>query len=101
MSGCTVEKIAKVAQAADTQPEKFGPLVEDLDRYRGVDRAYRKLCQLRDQERVAGLTPVKGKFRTLVLDPPWGTVSHDIWGRGAAKYSMMSLDEVLALPVSS
>jgi hypothetical protein len=90
VSGRTVEKIGQVMQAAESQPDKFGTLVEDLDRYRGVDRAYRKLCQLRDQERVAGLTPIEGKFRTIVLDPPWGTVSQDIWGRGADKYSMMS-----------
>jgi len=47
VSGRTVEKIAHVMQAAEAEPEKFGPLVPELDRYRGVDRAYRAAFQAR------------------------------------------------------
>jgi ParB family chromosome partitioning protein len=64
VSGRTVEKIAQVMRAAEAEPQVYGHLVEELDRYRGVDRAYRALRCTRDQARVLGLQPREGKFRT-------------------------------------
>jgi N6-adenosine-specific RNA methylase IME4/ParB-like chromosome segregation protein Spo0J len=100
MSGRTVQKIATVVEAAQAEPEKFGHLVEDLDRHRGVDRAYRKLCQIRDESRVLALKASTAKFRTLILDPPW-KYDADFLGRGAPKYALMEREELLALPLAS
>jgi N6-adenosine-specific RNA methylase IME4 len=63
-----------------------------------VDRAYRALTTARDQQRVSGLVPLAGKFRTLVLDPPWA-YDHDWSGRGAPLYNLMAREDLLALPV--
>jgi ParB/RepB/Spo0J family partition protein len=96
----TVEKIAKVVQAAESEPERFGHLIQELDRYRGVDRAYRALHCARDEARVLGLQPRVGKSRTLVIDVPW-EYDNDWLGRGAPQYALMKRDEALALPVAS
>jgi ParB/RepB/Spo0J family partition protein len=96
----TVEKIARVCEAAEAEPGKYVHLIEDMDRHRGVDRAYRKLCRIRDEVRVLGLTPVAGKFKTLVIDPPW-KCGMDFLDRGAPKYALMDQGELLALPVAS
>src|SRR5207244_101456 len=100
VSGRTVEKIAAVVEAAESEPQRFGHLIGGLDRYRGVDRAYRALCRARDEHRVVNLRPQQGKFRTLVVDPPWA-YDNDFLGRGAPKYALMGRDELLALPVVS
>jgi N6-adenosine-specific RNA methylase IME4 len=100
VSGRTVEKIRTVCDAASTEPERYGHLVQELDRYRGVDRAYRALRRARDEARVLSLRPRGGKFRTLVVDPPW---EYEIYfvGRGAPQYALMTREQALALPVAS
>jgi ParB/RepB/Spo0J family partition protein len=100
VSGRTVEKIAQVVEAAEAEPEKFGHLIPELDRYRGVDRAYRALRRARDEARVLGLKPHEGKFRTLVVDPPW-QYDFDFLGRGAPQYALLEREQILALPVAS
>ena len=100
VSGRTVEKIKAVCEAAEAEPARYGPLREELDRYRGVDRAYRALRCARDEARVLGLQPREGRFRTLVVDPPWA-YDNDFLGRGAPQYALLGRDETLALPVAS
>jgi N6-adenosine-specific RNA methylase IME4 len=100
VSGRTIQKIAAVVDAAETEPQRYGHLTEELDRHRGVDRAYRALGRARDEQRVWSLKPAAGKFRTLVLDPPW-EYDTDFLGRGAPQYALMGREELLALPVAS
>jgi N6-adenosine-specific RNA methylase IME4 len=98
VSGRTYEKAKAVVAAAEAEPERYGHLVEELDRYRGVDRAYRALRVTRDERRVLGLKPRVGKYRTLLLDPPW-QYDFDFLGRGAPQYALLSPEDILALPV--
>ena len=49
-SGRTVEKIAAVVAAAEAEPEKFAPLVDDMDRIGRVDGPYRRLCNMQAAE---------------------------------------------------
>ncbi|MGH2447589.1 MAG: MT-A70 family methyltransferase [Chloroflexota bacterium] len=99
VSGRTVEKIAKVVEAAERDPAKFKPLVEEMDRTGKVDGAYRKLQQKQDETRRLAIKPVVGKFRTLVIDPPWDHEGLSIAGRGRPEYAVMSQEELLRLPV--
>jgi hypothetical protein len=48
VSGRTVEKIAAVVEAAKAEPEKFGKLVEEMDRTGKVTGAFRKLRMAED-----------------------------------------------------
>jgi N6-adenosine-specific RNA methylase IME4 len=100
VSGRTVEKIATVVEAIEKEPERFGHLKEELDRHRGVDRAYRALSRARDEQRVLSLVPQPGRYRTLVIDAPW-PAEIDYAGRGNPQYSLMTREQILALPVAS
>jgi N6-adenosine-specific RNA methylase IME4 len=100
ISGRTYEKAKVVVKAAEAEPERFGHLIEELDRYRGVDRAYRALRIGQDERRILNLAPVAGKYRTLVIDPPW-EYDMDFLGRGAPQYALMDEEQLRALPVSS
>lgn len=99
MSGRTVEKIAKVVEAAEREPDRFAPLVEEMDRTGKVDGAFRKLRQREDETRRLAVKPVGGKHRTIVIDPPWDHEGLSLAGRGRPKYAVMSQEELMALPV--
>jgi ParB-like chromosome segregation protein Spo0J len=99
VSGRTVEKIGKVMEAAEREPEKFAPLVAEMDRTGKVNGAYRKLRQAEDEERVGNIVRIEGKFMTLVVDPPWA-YELSLVGRAAPEYATMSHEELLALPVA-
>ena len=99
ISGRQVEKIAKVCEAARTDP-RCRHLVEQMDRH-GVNRAYRALHRMRDEERVRGLQPHPGKFRTLIVDAPYSYDDIDgIFGDTGCPYATMTAEQILALPVA-
>jgi hypothetical protein len=43
VSGRTVEKIKDVVEAAEAEPERFGKLVEEMDRTGKIDRVHKQL----------------------------------------------------------
>jgi N6-adenosine-specific RNA methylase IME4 len=100
VSGRTLEKAKAVVQAAQREPQRFGPLVVEMDRTGKVNAAHRALRRTEDEKRILGLVPVAGRFKTLVLDPPW-RYDQDFLGRGAPDYDTMAHEELLALPVES
>ena len=71
VSGRTVEKLKAVVEAAEENPEKFGHLVDEMDRTGKVNGAHRKLKQANDEKRVLSLVPAEGRHKTLIIDPPW------------------------------
>lgn len=101
VSGRTVEKIAQVVKAAEQEPQKFGHLVAEMDRTGKVTGAYRKLRMANDEARIQGVAPVAGRFRTLVIDPPWDYEWLSLAGRAAPGYATMTHDELLALDVAA
>jgi len=102
VSGRTLEKARAVVRAAEAAPKQFGHLVAEMDRTGKVNAAHRELRRARDQERHLNTVPKAGKFKTLVLDPPWAyDPPHDLnfLGRGRPDYGTMTREQVLALPV--
>jgi N6-adenosine-specific RNA methylase IME4 len=99
MSGRTLEKARTVVQAAREDPETFAPLVEQMNRTGKVDPAYRKVRAKQDEAEIIATPVISGKYRTIVIDPPWDHEGLSIAGRGAPEYAVMSHDELLALPV--
>jgi N6-adenosine-specific RNA methylase IME4 len=70
-----------------------------MDRNGRIDAAYRKLRWMKDDEQRLAVRPLRGKFRTLCVDPPWAySVHHE---RARPTYATMSQRELLALPVVS
>ena len=99
VSGVTVSKIAAVYAAAEAEPDRYGPLVEGMNRTGKIDGAYRKMKRWQDEARVLHLRPVTGRFRTLAFDPPW----HDESVSEAQRppYATMSVDALRAVPVEA
>ena len=98
VSGRSVEMIAAVMDAAAHDPKQFGPLVAEMDRVRHVAGPYKKLKRMLDSERVASLAVRPGRYRTLVIDPPW---RWDMQGKHDHDYADMSHAQIMDLPVGS
>ncbi|MGP0058588.1 MAG: MT-A70 family methyltransferase [Beijerinckiaceae bacterium] len=100
VSGRTVEKIARVVEAAEQEPERFGHLVAEMDRTGKVNGTFRKLRMAANEARVQSLKVAPGRYRTLIIDPPWDYDWLSLAGRAAPGYATMSHEELLALPVA-
>jgi N6-adenosine-specific RNA methylase IME4 len=57
----------------------------------------RRLGRKVDEQRILKLVPVPGKFRSLLIDPPWQSAA--TWGSRACPYATMKQEELLNLPV--
>jgi N6-adenosine-specific RNA methylase IME4 len=104
VSGRTVEKIAAVvAAAAEADPERFGKLVEDMDRCGRVNGAHRRLVNMREAEQIRAEPPplANGKWRVGVADVPWPSEPEDPEPaeRGYWPFATMSIDPLCALPI--
>jgi N6-adenosine-specific RNA methylase IME4 len=97
-SGRKLKMIQDVVDAAAADPERFGPLLDEMNRRGTAHNAYRTLQIVRDQERVAQLRPIAGRFRTVLLDPPL-KYDDDVAGQTRPNYATMTREELLALPV--
>ena len=77
------------------EDEVIHPAMKRLD----ASAETRAEVRARDRARVANLKPIRGKFKTLVVDPPWDSD----WYSPSARhppYATMTVDEILALPVA-
>lgn len=102
VSGRTVEKIAAVVEAAEQDPETFAPLVAEMDKHGRVDGVYRRMLAKTDEKRLLSVEPAAGRFRTLVVDPPWDYMGYNhlsVAGRSDALYGVMSQAQLLELQV--
>jgi ParB-like chromosome segregation protein Spo0J len=90
----TVEKAEAIVKAAEADPQKFGKLVEDMDRTGRVDGPHRRLKVMRQAEAIRAEPPPypnKGPYRVVVADPPWPYElrQHDPSYRGVLPYTSM------------
>jgi len=69
----SLKRAEEIVAAARENPEKFKPLVEQMDRTGRVNGVHRRLMKLKNAEEIeAELPPLpEGPFRVLVADPPW------------------------------
>jgi len=98
ISGRSLAKIQTIVEAAERKPRRFGPLLAELDRTRRIDSVYRTLRRMQDEDKRLAVKPLKGKFSTLCIDPPWAYVAGE---RAQLAYATMSQKELLALPVAT
>jgi N6-adenosine-specific RNA methylase IME4/ParB-like chromosome segregation protein Spo0J len=102
----TLEKAEAVIAAAEAEPEKFGKLLEDMDRSGKVDGVYRRLALARQAEIIRAEPPPlpeRGPYRVIVVDPPWpyGTRYDSQTRRVGSPYPEMTLEQICAFPVAS
>ena len=68
ISGRTVDKIAAVVAAAKAEPERFGKLVESMDKSGNVNGPYRRLVNIRQASAIRAEAPPfpdKGPYRVI------------------------------------
>jgi len=59
----------------------------------------RKESKEADERRIMSIAPVEGKYKTIVMDPPWDYEWLSLAGRAQPGYATMTHDELLALDV--
>ena len=87
-------------QLAQLSDDRFTALLEDGSISPSMKRSdasaeTRRERQQQDEARILGLTPVEGKFKTLVIDPPWDYEWLSLAGRAKPGYATMTHDELL------
>lgn len=105
ISGKTLEKAEAVVEAAEKEPEKYTGLVEEMDRTGKVDPCYRKMRKQQMQESLGDPPPLpEGKYRTLVIDPPWSMDRSERTARPEQEpvldYPVMDLEAIINLPIA-
>ncbi len=95
----TCRRAREIVEAAETEPKKFQDVLDQMNRTGNVGGAHRRLRMAQDEERVMSVVPVKGKHKTLVIDPPWDYEWLSLAGRAAPGYATMTHEELLALDV--
>ena len=93
-SGKTFDKAEAVIEAAEKDPERYGHLVRQMQRTGKVNAAYSKLRKAEDEDRVLDLKPIEGKFRTLIMDPPWDMDKFSKTAKAPQEFATMTLDEI-------
>lgn len=100
----TTRKRLAVVAAARAEPEKFGRLVEDMDRTRLINGPFKRLTVMRQADAIRAEPPPlpAGPFRVIVADPPWpyDIRQEDPSHRATHPYPQMSITEICALPVA-
>lgn len=86
--------------------DRFTALLEDGRIHPGMKRneasaETRLESKERDEARILALAPIKGTYRTLIIDPPWDYEWLSLAGRAAPGYATMTHDELKALDVAA
>jgi N6-adenosine-specific RNA methylase IME4 len=106
VSGRQVEKIAKVVEAAEAEPERFGKLVADMDRSGRVNGVYRRLQNIKAADVIRAEPrplPSNGPYRAGLIDIPWAyePEGEDASERGVLPYPTMTVAQACAMDVPS
>ena len=101
-----VEKRLAIVDAAKAAPEKYGGLLDDMDRTGRVNGVYRRLKIARQAEAIRAEPPAlpgNGPYRVIVIDPPWPyeVRDEDPSRRGVRPYATMSIADIRATKVSN
>ena len=103
LGGRTFARAKAVVEAAEEDEERFGDLVEAMDRTGRVDGVHRRLQVRLQADAIAAEPPPlpRGPFRVVVADPPWtfDRRAGDDSRRGVCPYPTMTTAEIQALPV--
>ena len=95
-----------VAKAANETPERFGRLMDLMNRSGRVDGTYKLLQKALQGDAIRAEPPPlpqRGPYRVIVADPPWqyDVRQEDPSQRNVCPYPCLSDAEICALDVSS
>ena len=99
----TIEKAEQIVAAAETEPEKYGALVRDMDRSGRVDGPFKRLQTMKAAEEIRKDPPPlpgRGPYRGCVIDFPWAAEPDvedaERLARGYYPYPTMSQAQIVA-----
>jgi N6-adenosine-specific RNA methylase IME4/ParB-like chromosome segregation protein Spo0J len=106
MARRTLEKAEAIVDAAEAEPEKFGKLLDDMDRTGRANGVFRRLKIARQAELIRAEPPPlpgNGPYRCIVADLPWENKNRgdDPSREGMVPYPTMTIAEMCALDVAS
>jgi N6-adenosine-specific RNA methylase IME4 len=93
----TIDKLTRLNEPTLKRLIEDGTICPTLSRNE-VAKVLRLERVKADEQRVLNLVPVKGKFRTVVIDPAW-EYNQSIAGRAKPSYAMQALDQLRQLDV--
>jgi N6-adenosine-specific RNA methylase IME4 len=102
----TIDTLARLDPNDDDDRETLERLIEEgiicptLKR-NDISRILRRERVDADEARVLSLTPIIGKFRTLVLDPAWEYDWLSLAGRAKPGYAMQTIEDLRTLDVAA
>jgi ParB/RepB/Spo0J family partition protein len=104
VSHATLARAEAVVDAAEAEPERFGKLLEDMDRTGRANGVYRRLSIAKQAALIRAEPPPlpgNGPYRVIVADPPWPYEKRDEdpSRRGVRPYATMSIADICALKV--
>lgn len=105
-----IKKAAKITgRSTDTlskarQVVEYGDkdLIETMDRTNNVKKVYRQVKQKKDEKKIIQQQPqleAKGKFKTILIDPPWDYEGLNLASRGIPEYAVKSLDDLREMDI--
>jgi N6-adenosine-specific RNA methylase IME4 len=102
----TLAKAEAIVDAAETEPEKYGRLLLDMDRTGHANGVYRRLKIAQQAEAIRAEPPPlpsNGPYRVVVVDPPWENKNRgdDPSRKGMVPYPTKTVAEICALPIAS
>jgi N6-adenosine-specific RNA methylase IME4 len=107
-SARTLEKAEAVVAAAEREPEKFGKLVEAMDRSGSVNGPYKRLNNIKAAEEIKNKPPglpAQGPYHAGIIDFPWASEpddeEKDHGSRGYYPYPTMTPTQGAELAVRS
>jgi len=109
VSGKTLEKAVTIYDAAQENPELFGELLEKVDKgNRSIHSAYGTVINKQNQLDLQANNPLtipSGKYRTIVIDPPWPMKKIEREVRPnqgeTLEYPTMTIEEIQELPIQA
>jgi N6-adenosine-specific RNA methylase IME4 len=106
VSGKTYEKAKAIVKAAGAEPEKYGPLLDDMDRSGHIENAYRRLNATRQAEAIRAEPPPlpgRGPYRVITADPPWRYElrENDPSHTRIVPYPTMTIEQICAVDLAS
>jgi ParB/RepB/Spo0J family partition protein len=101
----TLARAEAIVDAAESEPEKFHHLLEQMDRTNRVNGVYRRFKISKQAESIRAEPsplPGNGPYR-VIYDPPWPyeARSEDPSKRGVRPYPTLSIQQICAVDVAS
>lgn len=89
----STDTLSKAKQVLEFGNKKW---IDEMDRTGNVNKLYRMVKQKKDEKKILNEKPkleTEGKFKTIVIDPPW-QYDTNIIGRTKPTYATMSIEQL-------